>query len=148
MAGLAGIDGADDHPGLPPVDGVDRWPYLTGEVAASPRSEMVISAEFKGQDDGLEALSTLVHGCLIKGDLTQPYGFWQGYVWCFVVFFFFFFGNDGHSRAVSPAFPGRVRRACVWCGVCVACVWCVCGGGEGHFCCQRSHHEMMLPFLL
>ena len=38
---------------LPPVDGLDMWPYFTGKAAASPRTEifgdvdMVISGEFK-----------------------------------------------------------------------------------------------------
>ena len=82
---LAGADAEDDHPGLPGVDGVDQWPYITGKVATSPRTEMVIVAEYKPIGKPSKP-QELVHGCLIKGDYKlllgeNLYGFWQGPVY-------------------------------------------------------------------
>jgi len=50
------------------VDGIDMWPYITGAVAQSPRTSMMISSED--------------NGALISGDYkliigVQSYGFWQ-----------------------------------------------------------------------
>jgi arylsulfatase B len=72
---LAGADGADDHPGVPPIDGLDMWGYITGKLKDSPRTEMMLSNEFKR--------GTLFSAALIVGDYklilgTQLYGFWQG----------------------------------------------------------------------
>jgi hypothetical protein len=49
---LAGAS-LDDPPGpnvtgVPDVDGYDMWPYTTGEVAASPRSEVVLDSTPNG----------------------------------------------------------------------------------------------------
>ena len=72
---LAGADSADDQPGVPPIDGLDMWGYITGKVKDSPRTEMMLSNQFKR--------GTLFSAALIVGDYklilgTQPYGFWQG----------------------------------------------------------------------
>jgi len=43
---LAGVDAEDDRAkaaNLPPVDGVDLWPYLSGQTASSPRTEVFAS---------------------------------------------------------------------------------------------------------
>ena len=53
---------------VPPVDGVDLWPYLTGAAPQSPRTEIMISSED--------------NGAIIAGDMKlilglQTYGFWQ-----------------------------------------------------------------------
>ena len=55
--------------GVPGVDGYDMWPYITGAVASSPRSEVV--------------LDSTPSGGIISGDMklilgTQRFGFWQG----------------------------------------------------------------------
>jgi hypothetical protein len=48
---LAGASANDDHAGLPSVDGLDMWPYLTGKVSESPRTEMMLSNQvIKGAD--------------------------------------------------------------------------------------------------
>ncbi len=57
---------------VPPVDGVDLWPYLTGAAPQSPRTEIMISSED--------------NGAIIAGDMKlilglQTYGFWQGPVY-------------------------------------------------------------------
>jgi len=43
FAAIAGQDPTDHRAaaaGLPPIDGVDQWPYLTGKAAASPRTDI------------------------------------------------------------------------------------------------------------
>lgn len=43
LCGLAGVDPADEAAraaGLPPVDGLDVWPFLSGAAPASPRTEI------------------------------------------------------------------------------------------------------------
>ena len=66
---LAGVEVFDDRAaaaGLPPVDSLDVWPYLSGAAESSPRSIVPVEKT-----------------CLISGDwklitaATQP-GFWQG----------------------------------------------------------------------
>ena len=80
MLGLAGGDPADDHPGLPAVDGMDMWPYLSGNATASPRTQMMIGTEAFGDT------KATWNGALISGDFklilgTQTYGFWTGPVY-------------------------------------------------------------------
>lgn len=70
FCGLAGIDAADPNPEateIPGVDGFDLWPYISGEVASSPRSEIMISSEDNGG---------IINGSykMIMG--VQSYGFW------------------------------------------------------------------------
>ena len=69
LCSLAGIDAFDDRAaaaGLPPVDSLNVWPYLTGTSARSPRSTVPVGKS-----------------CLISENwklitaATQP-GFWQG----------------------------------------------------------------------
>ena len=79
--------------GVPSVDGYDMWPYLVGDAAASPRTEIML-------ETGCKALGCAAPGCvgcnaklpcgrfpctgaLISGDFKiilgmQSYGFWQG----------------------------------------------------------------------
>ena len=75
---LAGADPVDNHPGVPPVDGLDMWGYLMGKVRASPRTEMMLSNQVK---NGVVKTAALIVGDykLILG--TQLYGFWQGPVY-------------------------------------------------------------------
>lgn len=41
ILGLAGLESKDPSPSAPTaVDGVDIWPYLTGQVQRSPRTEI------------------------------------------------------------------------------------------------------------
>jgi len=70
VCGLAGIDAADPNPAapeVPDIDGFDLWPYISGAVSKSPRTEIMLSSE----DDG-----GLISGPykLIMG--VQSYGFW------------------------------------------------------------------------
>jgi len=70
FCGLAGVDAADPNPKateVPGVDGFDLWPYISGTVESSPRTEIMISAEDNGG--------------IISGDYkmivgVQNYGFW------------------------------------------------------------------------
>lgn len=70
ICGLAGVDAADPNPKaaeVPDIDGFDLWPYISGRVANSPRSEIMLSSEDNG---------AIISGPykLIIG--VQSYGFW------------------------------------------------------------------------
>ena len=74
-AGLAGVSDPTDHAaaaaGLPPLDSQDLWPYLTGQVTASPRTELAIGDA--GQVGGLivaEPDGSALHKVLL-GELSQ-----------------------------------------------------------------------------
>lgn len=44
--GIAGIDPTDTwaaNSGLPPIDSIDMWPYLSGQIAESPRHSFLLS---------------------------------------------------------------------------------------------------------
>jgi len=66
MAGLDAWDTIAEQNGLPPVDGVNMWPLLNGEVATSPRFEMPINKDALMVGDFK----------LLRG--TQPMALWQG----------------------------------------------------------------------
>jgi arylsulfatase I/J len=83
FCGLAGVDPADARAaaaGLPPVDGLDAWPVLSGASAASGRR-----LQFLGSSDGSpDKGNTIVQGViraadgykLLLGDANPA--FWQG----------------------------------------------------------------------
>ena len=81
---LAGGDPTDSHPGLPAVDGLDMWPYLSGAAATSPRTEMMIGTELVEQKRNAKPVTKPGwSGALIVGAFkiiigVQSYGFWQG----------------------------------------------------------------------
>ena len=63
FAGLAGADPNDERAaaaGLPPVEGYDMWPYLSGANATSPRTEVPIGSSGDGISDG----ATIIQGLL------------------------------------------------------------------------------------
>lgn len=51
FATLAGVDPADDQPGFPGVDGINQWPYLTGSVSESPRTELPLASRSAAHED-------------------------------------------------------------------------------------------------
>ena len=76
LAILAGAS-PDDPPaqgvtGVPGVDGFDMWPYITGAVATSPRSEVILDSKPNG---GI----IVGHMKLLFG--KQRFSFWQGPVY-------------------------------------------------------------------
>lgn len=75
----AGADASDEHPGVPPVDGLNMWPYITGRVKKSPRTEMMLSNEVDGKGVVKTAALIVNNYKLILG--SQMYGFWQGPVY-------------------------------------------------------------------
>jgi len=81
FANLAGADPKDPAPGMPPTDSIDMWPYLSGKIEASPRTELLLSSRYAphavggGDKNGSSAL--------IVGDYklvrhAQQYCFWMG----------------------------------------------------------------------
>lgn len=74
VCGLAGIDAADPNPKateVPDIDGFDLWPYISGEVSESPRTEIMLASEERSGGGG-----AIISGPykLITG--VQSYGFW------------------------------------------------------------------------
>ena len=44
FCGLAGVNAADNHEGVPPVDSIDMWPVVSGATKAFLRTECVTFA--------------------------------------------------------------------------------------------------------
>ena len=86
VAGLAGVPAADPNPydaSIPPIDSLDMWPFITGAVSKSPRTEIVFSSESDSGGMITEELSLKSDGTttrklwkLLTG--VSSYGFWQG----------------------------------------------------------------------
>jgi arylsulfatase I/J len=88
FCGLAGVDHRDqkaEAAGLPPVDGMDMWPLLSGANSTSPRTEVPLGAQ--QSDMGLPGspypAATVVQGIiradgwkLLIGNVTQ--NIWTG----------------------------------------------------------------------
>lgn len=77
FAALAGVDPADTRAAqasLPPIDGLNMWPLLSGTNATSPRTELYGDGQYS---DGVWP------AFLIQGDLkllvgTPPFAVWTG----------------------------------------------------------------------
>ncbi len=84
--GLAGVDPTDERAaaaGLPPTEGFDMWPLLSGATRTSPRTEIWIGSSGSGNGDGPTPDQTIVQGLirqdgwkLLHGSLSQD--IWQG----------------------------------------------------------------------
>lgn len=46
FCGLAGANATDNPPGMPGIDSIDQWPYLTGATQESPRTEILLASAF------------------------------------------------------------------------------------------------------
>jgi len=71
FAKLAGVDPADDHPGIPPIDSVDQWPTVSGADRTSSREDIYPSKGIliRGQYK-LIAKPCPVYGC--SHDWSSP----------------------------------------------------------------------------
>jgi len=85
FCGLAGVDPSDDPEGLPGVDSIDQWQYLTGAVQESPRTELLLASAYATKAKQMKNGPTPVNGsaALIMGNYklvryTQQYCFWMG----------------------------------------------------------------------
>ena len=131
LCALAGVDPTDNlaaAAGLPPVDGVNLWPWIIGEVASSPRIEVPLGAAGSGG-------STIVQG-LIRADgwklLTGEVGYsmWQGSLY-----------PNKTSEKLNPNIvcdcgtPTMVNLQCS-----------LAGGGTSHH--ITSHHPIVLTHCL
>jgi len=75
---LAGADASDNVPGIPGVDGLDMWPYLTGKQTESPRTEIMIGTKAVKVDLGATMAGALISGQYKVVLGLMSYGFWQG----------------------------------------------------------------------
>lgn len=112
FAALAGADTTDRRAaaaGLPPVDSIDLWPYLSGRVSHSPRKRVEIgSTACRGRD----AEDPKCHfwgwyngGTIVQG-LIEDFG--QAGVWKLLT------GRNPMSGWQGPYFPNRSTPAGLW----------------------------------
>ena len=83
LCSLAGADPADARAaaaGLPPVDGLNMWPLLSGAASASPRTEVVLGDTVTGTQVGATAVQGYINATsglkLLTG--TVWWSFWPG----------------------------------------------------------------------
>merc|ERR1712039_817711 len=84
IAGLAGVQDITDHraaaAGLPPVDSLDMWPLISGNIQVSPRVELAIG-DPTNQLNPHVVSPTLVGG-LIQGKYKLIVGYLESSGWC------------------------------------------------------------------
>ena len=98
FAGLAGVDAADAKAaaaGLPPVEGYDLWPLLSGANATGPRTEVWLGSGGAGDEDNSKA--PIVQG-LIRADGFKV-------LW----------GNVIENAWTGPFYPNATTS---WCDTC------------------------------
>jgi hypothetical protein len=66
LARLAGADPTDSGVGKLPVDSVDLWPYLSGQVPTSPRTGLVLGFNFTHSHPLQGALIVGVHKLIVN----------------------------------------------------------------------------------
>ncbi|XP_065828565.1 arylsulfatase B-like [Oscarella lobularis] len=76
---LAGVDSADSKASaahLPPVDGMNMWPFISGQTKESPRTEIPIGSNGLNHSHGVEALVSgdykLLYGKIVEAGWTGP----------------------------------------------------------------------------
>ena len=84
LAGVDPTDAAAAAAGLPPVDGLDMWPLISGANATSPRAEVIIGTTLAAATDSDSVTS--VQGVLRADGWklligSVPAAFWQGPVY-------------------------------------------------------------------
>jgi arylsulfatase B len=116
LCGLAGVDPTDDRAagaGLPPVDGLDVWPLLSGANGTSPRTEVPLG-DCASPDPDIQS-ATVVQGVvradgwkLLLGDLSSAV--WTGpqypnrsTSW-----------NDVPHACGDPAKPNATKHGCLY----------------------------------
>ena len=65
LEGIAGLDPADkeaEAAGLPPIDSVNLWPYLSGATSTSPRTQVPMGTTADPKDIWLSKNDIVVHG--------------------------------------------------------------------------------------
>lgn len=82
FAGLAGADASDPAAraaGLPPVDGVDLWPLLSGANGTSPRAEVVLGADDGGGHATVQGvINAAGFKALVNAGGPVAHAFWTG----------------------------------------------------------------------
>ncbi len=83
FARLAGADPTDDQPGFPGVDGIDQWPYLSGQVSTSARTELPLASRSASHEDVNSTDPQGGSAALIVGEFklvrfAQQYAMWMG----------------------------------------------------------------------
>jgi arylsulfatase I/J len=79
LAGVAADDPAAARAGLPPPDGLDMWPLLSGANATSPRRYILLGSSDNAQDAGNTIITGIVRADgfkLLLGEISSA--FWTG----------------------------------------------------------------------
>eukprot|EP00037_Helgoeca_nana_P013660 m.125968 g.125968 ORF g.125968 m.125968 type:complete len:523 (+) comp22161_c0_seq1:3-1571(+) len=82
FCGLAGVNATDDAPGMPGIDSIDQWAYITGSVVDSPRTEILLASAFAAKPSN-DASAANGSAALLVGKYklvryAQQYCFWMG----------------------------------------------------------------------
>ena len=75
--GIAGLDPTDHEAaaaGLPPLDSIDQWPYLTGQTTIPPRTELPLGTTADPTDLWATEADITVHGFIVD---DRPRGLWK-----------------------------------------------------------------------
>eukprot|EP01060_Flectonema_neradi_P036510 TRINITY_DN702_c1_g1_i1.p1 TRINITY_DN702_c1_g1~~TRINITY_DN702_c1_g1_i1.p1 ORF type:complete len:531 (+),score=111.30 TRINITY_DN702_c1_g1_i1:45-1637(+) len=81
LAGVTAVDEKAEKAGLPPIDGINVWPYISGQVDTSPRTRIPI-----GDSLVHDIQSPTLVGGLIEGEYkiivgNQSQSGWTGVTW-------------------------------------------------------------------
>merc|ERR1712176_931527 len=90
--GIAGLDATDEEAkaaGLPPIDSVDQWPYLSGQTSIPPRSELPFGTSHDPTDQMSTKSNHIEVRTLIQADPNsghlfklmlgqEPFAVWNG----------------------------------------------------------------------
>ena len=80
MAGVDPTDHAAAAAGLPPIDAIDQWPYLSG-AASSPRKELAIGGCANPKDNFCGNSATQVEGVIAVQDDGKVYKLLMAEIW-------------------------------------------------------------------
>ena len=84
FAALAGVDQTDHRAaaaGLPPVDSVNQWPWISGQTDAPPRRELAIGGCAEPHDTFCTSSGTIVQGYIMDDGHGALWKLLVGEVW-------------------------------------------------------------------
>jgi len=99
--GIAGLDASDKEAaaaGLPPIDSVDQWPYLSGSTEIPPRTEIPMGTTANPTDIWASQNDIVVHA-LVKQDPKNPKRLWKLLV-----------GQEPQAVWTGPRFPNATTK--------------------------------------
>jgi len=129
--GVAGLDAEDaeaEAAGLPPIDSIDQWPYLSGQTPEPPRRELPIGSTADATDTWASRSDVVVRA-LIQRDPSDSSKLWK-----------LMLGQEPMAVWTGPHFPNATTAA----QRDFADVYAECGFEQGclfELCTDPSEHE-------